>query len=156
MQPETEWMRSSSSSRVRIAGIVGIGTGYNFTERWLTGEVPKLHREDNEYVYQRPSQYSETGYYEVPVSMLLNSREFLLPETGRIEMGCPVTFVHGTMDTDSKYETLVSLAERIDGKVEVVTVEGGDHRLSSEEELCVIERVVKKMVNDVSRINQTN
>ncbi|RUS19889.1 Alpha/Beta hydrolase protein [Endogone sp. FLAS-F59071] len=142
--------------RKRIAGIVGVGASYNFTERLLKEEVPNEHTEDRDYVHRRPSKYSETGYYDVPVSMMLDSREWLLPEIGKIEVGCPVVFVHGTKDEDAHYEDVLKLAARIDGKVKVVTVECGDHRLSKEEDLLTVDNVVEEMVKQIGNVTDSN
>lgn len=141
--------------RKKIAGIVGVGASYNFTERLLREEVPKEHTEDRDYVYRRPSKYSETGYYDIPVSMMLDSREWLLPETGRIKVECPVVFVHGTKDEDAHYEDVLKLAVRIDGKVKVVAVEGGDHRLSKEEDLLTIDNVVEEMMKQIGNLTDS-
>ncbi|KAJ2956131.1 hypothetical protein NQZ79_g7975 [Umbelopsis isabellina] len=134
--------RGMASITEKLSGIVGIGAGINFTERWLNNEVPV---KDPNYIWKRPSQYDESGYYEIPVRFLLNSRPCLLSEK-ELSVPCPTVFVHGRQDMDSKLENIEDLAKRIPGS-SVNVIQNGDHRLSKPTELEHIEVVIQQVLN---------
>ncbi|KAG2179755.1 hypothetical protein INT43_003538 [Umbelopsis isabellina] len=134
--------RGMASITQRLSGIIGIGAGINFTERWLNDEVPVKHPH---YIWKRPSQYHESGSYEIPVRFLLNSRPCLLSEN-ELSVTCPTVFVHGRLDMDSKLENIQNLAKRIPGS-SVDVIENGDHRLSKAAELERIKLVIQQVIN---------
>ena len=138
----------------KICGIVGIGGGVDFTERWLTEEVPMEHQNDRNYIWKRPSQYDPSGYYEISIASLLDSRPVLLlnkykhennkdnNENNKIE--CPITLIHGDNDVDvplaHAQELVRSLQAWGNNNVKLDVIQGGDHRLSKPEDLKQIER----------------
>lgn len=134
--------RGTASITERLSGIVGVGAGINFTERWLKDEVPV---KDPNYIWKRPTQYHESGFYEIPVKFLLKSRPCLLSEN-ELSVTCPIVFVHGRLDMDSKLENIVDLAKRIPGS-SVIVIENGDHRLSKAAELEQIKSVIQQILN---------
>ncbi|KAI9286645.1 Alpha/Beta hydrolase protein [Umbelopsis sp. AD052] len=133
--------RGPATIKDRLLGIVGIGAGINFTEDWLNNEVPV---KDPAYVWKRPTEYHANGHYEIPVKMLLDSRECLMLED-EISIPCPVTFVHGRKDADSILENVVSFAKKIP-TASVQIIEDGDHRLSKESDLTCIEQIIIQMI----------
>jgi pimeloyl-ACP methyl ester carboxylesterase len=133
--------RGPTAIREKIIGIVGIGAGVNFTERWLNDEVPLR---DPNYIWRRPTQYDDSGYYEIPVAMLLNSRSCLLPDK-QLSVPCPTVFVHGRQDMDSKLENIIDLAKRIPGS-SVNIIENGDHRLSKASDLEHIKLIINQVI----------
>lgn len=133
--------RGSATIKNRLLGIVGIGAGINFTEEWLNNEVPV---KDPAYVWKRPTEYHASGHYEIPVKMLLDSRECLMLDDD-ISLPCPVTFVHGRKDADSKIDNIASFAQRIPG-ASMQIIDDGDHRLSKESDLALIEKIIIQMI----------
>ncbi|GAB5590556.1 hypothetical protein Unana1_05456 [Umbelopsis nana] len=137
--------RGPAALRERLIGVVGIGAGINFTEQWLENEVPVV---DPAYIWKRPTQYDASGYYEIPVKMLLDSRECLMLDS-EIPVPCPVTFIHGRQDMDSKIENILAFAKRVPG-ASVEVLEHGEHRLSKASELVHIESTIIKMLQSES------
>ncbi|KAH8550735.1 Alpha/Beta hydrolase protein [Umbelopsis sp. PMI_123] len=133
--------RGPSAIKDRLLGVVGIGAGINFTEDWLNNEVPV---KDPSYVWKRPTQYHASGHYDIPVKMLLDSRECLMLDD-EISVSCPVTFVHGRKDTDSKIDSILSFAKKIP-TASVQIIDDGDHRLSKDSELACIEKTIIQLV----------
>ncbi|CAF4683165.1 unnamed protein product, partial [Rotaria sp. Silwood2] len=130
-------------ARSRISGILGIGTSVNSTEIWLNEIEPEEKRVDRAYVYRRPSLYSSTGYYDIPVSMLLDSKEYLLAmKSGKIYAGCSVIMLHGMHDTDVPYQRAISVLKLFDVPMdktcELRLIHDGDHRLSRQKDLISI------------------
>jgi hypothetical protein len=142
----------------RIRGILALGMGINGTEIWLNEIEPMERRSDRTYIYRRPSSYSSTGYYDIPVSMLLDSKEYLLPiECDPIKLecnNCTLIFMHGMLDSDVPYQRLIDFVSRLrmdkKGAIEIRLVYDGDHRLSRNEDLSKIDRCLNDLV-DMSR-----
>lgn len=144
----------NSSIRSRIRGILTLGMSVNGTETWLNEIEPIEHRSDRNYIYRRPSAYSSTGYYDMPVSMLLDSKEYLLPtECQSIELqvkDCSLIFMHGMLDPDVPYQKVIDFVShlRVDKKrtIEIRLVADGDHRLSRDEDLHRIKRCLNDLI----------
>jgi pimeloyl-ACP methyl ester carboxylesterase len=135
----------------RLLGIVGIGAGINFTEDWLNNEVPVV---DPLYIWKRPTQYHTSGYYEISVKMLLDSRECLMQDD-EISVPCPVTFVHGRQDMDSKIDDILAFAKKVQGAT-VDIIDDGNHRLSKDSELALIESAIIRLVKETEKNSMQN
>ncbi|KAI9250898.1 Alpha/Beta hydrolase protein [Phascolomyces articulosus] len=152
----------------QIQGIVGIGGGVDFTERWLQQEIPIEHRNDRSYIWKRPSQYDPSGYYEIPIVSLLDSRPVLLlqqhnndnnsdaPATTTIaenNIQCPVTLIHGANDLDVPLTHAQELTQTLqawgNNNVKLDIIQDGDHRLSRPEDLKHIEQ---KIISKLSQL----
>jgi pimeloyl-ACP methyl ester carboxylesterase len=142
------------SIRTRICGILALGMSINGTEIWLNEIEPIEHRSDRTYIYRRPSSYSSTGYYDIPVSMLLDSKEYLLPIEGdSIDLqttDCRLIFMHGMLDSDVPYQRMIDFVSRLridkKGAIEIRLVYDGDHRLSRDEDLNKIKRCLNDLI----------
>lgn len=141
--------------RSRIRGILTLGMSVNGTEVWLNEIESIEHRSDRSYIYHRPSIYSSTGYYDIPVSMLLDSKEYLLPiERQSIELqgvNCSLVFMHGMLDPDVSYQKVIDFVSRLrigkEGAIEIRLVADGDHRLSRTEDLQRIKRCLNDLID---------
>ena len=144
-----------SSIRSRIRGILTLGMSVNGTEVWLNEIEPIEYRSDRTYIYRRPSAYSSTGYYDIAVSMLLDSKEYLLPtERQSIELqakDCSLIFMHGMLDSDVSYQKVIDFVSRLridkKGAIEIRLVANGDHRLSCDEDLHRIKRCLTDLID---------
>jgi hypothetical protein len=125
----------------------------NGTETWLNKIKPIENRSNRAYTYCRPSSYSSTGYYDLPVSMLLDSKEYLLPiECDSIQLmcnNCSLVFMHGMLDPDVSYQRVIDFVSHLKinskGAIEIRLIYDGDHRLSRNEDL----RNIKRCLNDL-------
>ncbi|KAI9477127.1 Alpha/Beta hydrolase protein [Zychaea mexicana] len=138
-----------------VRGILGIGSGVDFTERWLQNEVPVDHRCDRTYVWKRPSQYDPSGYYAVPVASLLDSRPMLIMDNDRRNLptlsNCPITLIHGGQDVDVPLSLAQDLARELQlhgNEVVLDIIEDGDHRLSRPHDL---QRIGKRAIGMVAK-----
>ncbi|UJR36962.1 hypothetical protein I4U23_029670 [Adineta vaga] len=144
-----------TSLKSRIHGILALGTSINGTEKWLNEIESNIHRSDRTYIYRRPSSYSSTGYYDIPVSMLLDSKQYLLPvecDTIQIEsINCILIFMHGMHDVDASYQRVIDLVSRLQinrqGAIEIRLIHDGDHRLSRDEDLLKIQHCLNDIIN---------
>ncbi|CAF0770890.1 unnamed protein product [Rotaria sordida] len=147
-----------SSLRSRIRGILALGMSINGTEIWLNEIEPIENRSDRNYIYRRPSSYSSTGYYDIRVSMLLDSKEYLLPiECNSIELecnNCILIFMHGMLDFDVPYQRVIDFVSRLridkKGAIKIRLIHDGDHRLSRLEDL----NEIKSCLNDLTDMSR--
>lgn len=145
-------VNSSLSSRIR--GILTLGMSINGTEIWLNEIEPIEYRSDRTYIYRRPSSYSSTGYYDIPVSMLLDSKEYLLPMMDSIQLNsdnCILSFMHGMLDIDVPYQRMIDFVNRLKidkkGAIEIRLIHDGDHRLSRDEDLNKIKSALNDLID---------
>jgi pimeloyl-ACP methyl ester carboxylesterase len=62
---------------------------------------------------------------------------------GEIAITCPVRLLHGQRDADVPWETSLDLARALrSDDVQITLVKKGDHRLSRESDIALLERTV--------------
>jgi pimeloyl-ACP methyl ester carboxylesterase len=67
-----------------------------------------------------------------------------------IPIACPVRLLHGTADPDVPWQTSLALAEKLaSADVRVTLVKNGDHRLSSERDLRLLERTIEELLGEM-------
>ncbi len=131
----------------RVAGLVGIASAPDFTERLIWDAMTPTMRQtlERDGLYDLASEYSDRPY---PISMELirDGREYLLLQE-KIEIQCPVRLLHGMKDDDVPYGLSVELAERlVSDNVEVTLVKNADHRMSSESDIALLCQTVEEML----------
>lgn len=135
----------------RIAGMVGIASAPDFTERLMWPGLSKQQREKLKAgdVLSLPSRYDDQPY---PVTMrfIEEAREHLVLNT-RIPINCPVHLLHGMNDPDIPWETSVELANVFSTEdVTVTLLKGSEHRLSTNTELELIATKLKNLITKVT------
>lgn len=150
------WIALLVSREIELKGIVGIGGGVDFTERWLQEQVPKEHRFDAHYVWRKPSEYDDSGYYDIGVHFLLNSRPALLLSKSACAAKqkefkcCNVQLIHGVNDQDVPVDLARQLCKYLSAngveKVSCLEIEDGDHRLSKPQDLDHVGQKLQEMV----------
>ncbi len=126
----------------RVKAMVLIAPAPDFTEVLMKPELTAAQLEalQTEGVIYPPSEYGEP----LPITMRLledGARHLLLG--GKIAVRCPVRVLHGMCDADVPWELSVRLAGALESaNVRLVFVKNGDHRLSREEDLLLLERTV--------------
>jgi len=127
----------------RVAGLVGIATASDFTERLIR---PKLDqgaraRLATDGFLRVPSLYDPEGYVLTAKLIADGGRHALLP--GPIGIRCPVRLLHGLADPDVPWQHSVELADALESTdVRLTLVKGGDHRLSEPAHLALLEAAV--------------
>ncbi len=134
----------------RIAGMVGIASAPDFTERlmWTHLSEEQRARLQAGETLMLPSRYDEQPY---PLSMQFidDGREHLVLND-KIEIDCPVHLLHGMNDPDVPWETSIALANALSSdKVTVNLFKDSEHRLSSDAELERIARAVKDVLSEI-------
>src|SRR5262249_32562797 len=134
----------------RIAALVGIAAAPAATEALMWARFPPEVREQilREGAARRPSAYSSEGYLFTR-KLIEDGRRHLLMDAV-IPITCPVRLLHGTADPDVPWRTSLVLAEKLASTdVRVTLVKDGDHRLSSERDLALLERTIEEMLGEI-------
>lgn len=132
----------------RIAALLGIAAAPDATEDLMWQRMPFDLREDiiTKGAVRLPSKYSDQGYL-ITRKLIEEGRDHLVMRRP-IEIDCPVRLLHGMADPDVPWATSLTLAERIIGAdVQVTLIKDGDHRLSRENDLDLLLRTLKSLLD---------
>lgn len=130
----------------RVAGLVGIAAAPDFTEdlMWATFSPEVRRTIETEGVYRQPNDYGEQPY-AITRQLIEEGRHHLVLRDG-IPLTCPVRLLHGMADPDVPWQHSPRLAERLESDdVELHFVKAGDHRLSSPDDLELLESVLDRL-----------
>jgi pimeloyl-ACP methyl ester carboxylesterase len=131
----------------RVAGFVGIAAAPDFTERLIWAALAPWERETllSSGVLAMPSDYGEP----TPITLgLIEDGRLHLRLDGPIALDCPVRLLQGQRDGDVPWRTALDIADRLTGNdVRVTFVKDGDHRLSRDSDLVLLEGVVGALLD---------
>lgn len=98
-------------------------------------------------VIEQPSEYSTEPY---PITaMLIEDGSRHLMFGGVIDTGCPVTILQGIKDPDVPHEHALKLvAHLLTDPVTLTLIPDGDHRLSREQDLRLLETAVRRAMEE--------
>lgn len=131
----------------RVAALVGIAPAPDFTEDllWPSFTPEEQRRLLAEGAITVPSQYDPRGY-TVTRRLIEEGRDHLLLAR-TVKIASPVRLLHGMKDEDVPWETSLRLAERLASEdVRVTLVKNGDHRLSTEADLALLQRTLEEFL----------
>jgi pimeloyl-ACP methyl ester carboxylesterase len=131
----------------RVAALVGIAPAPDFTEGllWPSFTPEEQRRLLAEGAITVPSQYDPRGY-TVTRRLIEEGRDHLLLAR-TVKIASPVRLLHGMKDEDVPWETSLRLAERLASEdVRVTLVKNGDHRLSTEADLALLQRTLEEFL----------
>jgi pimeloyl-ACP methyl ester carboxylesterase len=132
----------------RVAGLLLLAPAPDFTRRLVVPNLSPAQRQDLE----TKGFCSEPSAYGAPMTYsraLIEDGESNLVMEGLIETGCPVHIIQGMQDPDVPYAHALDLVTLLpaDG-VTLTLVKDGDHRLSRESDLVLIERALGALVTE--------
>ena len=134
----------------RVAALVGIAAAPDATEALMWARFAPEVREAilREGAARLPSAYSAEGYLFTR-KLIEDGRRHLLMHTA-IPITAPVRLLHGMADPDVPWQTGLALAEKLASRdVRITLVKEGDHRLSSERDLALLERTLEDVLGEV-------
>lgn len=100
--------------------------------------------EKNGYL-EEPSEYSDEP--NIFTKALFDDGEKNRVMTGHIKTGCPVHVLQGMNDPDVPHEHAMKLVSMLPEEAVTVTlIKDGDHRLSRDEDIAVLLRIVQELV----------
>lgn len=133
----------------RVKAIIVIAPAVDMTEDLMVAGFTKREKKELKEtgVVRQPSAYSDEPY-PITAGLLKDGKQHLLFGRG-IVTGCPVTILQGGMDKDVPREHAMKLVQHLlTDPVTFTLVPDGDHRLSREEDLQLLEAAVARAVDD--------
>lgn len=130
----------------RIAGLVGIAAAPDFTEdlMWSMMTTPQKKELLRTGILFEPSDYSDEPY-AITLKLIEDGRSNLVLRTP-LPIHCPVRLLHGMKDEDVPWQLAQRLAEHLPGTdKQILYVAEGDHRLSREEDLALLEKCISSI-----------
>ncbi len=127
----------------RVAGLVGVACAADFTEEGIWGrlDAPSRQRLLGEGVLHQPSVY-DAEPYPITRALIEEGRRHLLLG-GEIAIDCPVRLLHGMRDADVPWQVSTRVAGCLRSEaVRVTLLKDGEHRLSRETDLALLEQTV--------------
>ena len=112
-------------------------------------QMPKKYRRllDKQGYVDTPSDYSAEPY-RINKALIEDGKRHLLFGHA-IETGCPVTILQGARDKDVPKEHALKLVQHIvNDPVTFTLVPDGDHRLSRDQDLVLLERAIEGLMGD--------
>lgn len=140
----------------RVAALLGIASAPDFSEDLI---LPTLSPEQTAELQQEgmlklPSRYADEPQI-VSRHFLEEGRRHLLLRS-QIGLDCPVRLLHGLEDPDVPWQTSVRLAGALRSRdVQLTLIKGGDHRLSSPDELQIIQDALDSLIASLPRERST-
>ena len=145
-------LRLAAQDTKRLAGLVGIAAAPDFTEDLMWASYTQIQRTAlfDDGVWYEPSPYEEEG---LPITRGLieeGRRHLLLRDP--ILLDCPIRLLSGLQDEAVPWQTSLRIAEHVTSNdVQITLIKDGDHRLSRDEDLVLLEQVVAELVRRTGR-----
>jgi pimeloyl-ACP methyl ester carboxylesterase len=131
----------------RVQALVGIAPAPDFTEDllWAAYSADKRETLQRAGVVYEPSPYSERPY-GITYKLVRDGRKHLLLRDP-LRLRCPVRILHGMLDPDVPWQRSLRLADKLEtGDVRVTLIKDGDHRLSRDQDLALLQRTVEELL----------
>jgi pimeloyl-ACP methyl ester carboxylesterase len=130
-----------------IAGLVGIASSPDFTRSiWedRMNDDQKRKMIEQGYILQ-PSEYQDDPVI-IKHSLIKDGKNHLLLNKKSLDFNFPVCLIHGKQDTDVSWKKSLALQTLIgEGRCELIIVPDGEHRLSRQKDLELIDRCVQNV-----------
>jgi pimeloyl-ACP methyl ester carboxylesterase len=132
----------------RVAGLVGIAAAPDATTdlmlaRFNEEQRRELHKTGRVIL---PSEFDPAGYLYTRALIEDGNRNLVL--RGPIRLSCKVRLLHGMEDKSVPWQQSLGLCERLQSRdVELTLVKDGDHRLSRDEDLVRLARVLDELTS---------
>lgn len=129
----------------RMAGLIGLAPAPDFTEDIFNkefGEEERRHLLTKGLVYL-PNDYDEP--YPLTKQLFDDGKKHLMLHD-RIHITCPVRLIHGKKDTAVPWQKSEDILRQLTAEdKKILWVEDGDHRLSTPENLALIDQTVQEL-----------
>lgn len=129
-----------------VKGYIGIAAAPDFTQRLYDDELSDEHREAIEaqgYV-EIPNEYSDEPYIFTKALFEDGANNFVL--SGNTAHDYPIILFHGRLDTTVPESAPLAIQQRYSGSsFEIVFIDDGDHRLSTTQDLEMINQGIARI-----------
>ncbi|HEV7277728.1 MAG TPA: alpha/beta hydrolase [Devosiaceae bacterium] len=139
----------------RVRALILIAPAVDMTEELMRAKFTRKEQRALELngLVEQPSDYSDEPY-PITRALIEDGAQHLLFGRG-IETGCPVTILQGAKDKDVPQAHALKLVQHLlTDPVTFTLVPDGDHRLSREEDLRLLEAALARAVSGSSDANR--
>lgn len=137
-------LRAALLRKGRVKGIIGLAAAPDFT-RDIPAQMTQTQKEELE----SKGYFTEANEYDsdyIFTKKLLEEGEAHCLLDGPIAIDCPVRLVQGLKDADVPWQTAQRIADALTTPDKKIYLrEEGTHRLSSEEDLALLDRLVAEL-----------
>nr|WP_137677157.1 alpha/beta hydrolase [Parerythrobacter lutipelagi] len=129
----------------KLAGVMGIASAPDFTD-WGRSAEDKAKLRNGETVYDE-NPYGPDPTPMHPAFFGDGQANLLLADS--IDIDCPVSLLHGQRDADVPWDITMRLADALrSDNVQVTLVKDGDHRLSREQDIALLLRLIENLLHN--------
>lgn len=134
----------------RIAGMLLVAPAPDFTEALMWAKMPSEIRRQimEEGRWLRRSDYEEP--YPITRELIEDGRQNLVLDRP-LNLDVPVRILHGMADRDVPWEHGFKLMDVLEQGATFTVVKDADHRMSTPENLMLIERTLEGLIEDIER-----
>ena len=128
----------------RVCGVIGLAAAPDFT-RWMQDELSAAQKEAlaHDGYFMRDSDYGDP--YMITRALFEDGENHCILDAP-IDLPMPVRLLQGMDDADVPWQTAQIIADALTGDdKKVYLLEGGDHRLSREEDLKLLGEIVDEL-----------
>jgi pimeloyl-ACP methyl ester carboxylesterase len=132
----------------RVGSLILIAPAVDMTEDLMLGTFTKKQKKDLKElgVVMEPSEYGDP--YPITRTLIEDGANHLLFGRG-ITAGCPITILQGAQDRDVPKEHALKLVQHVlSDPVTFTLVPDGDHRLSRDQDLRLLESTLDRAVDE--------
>ncbi len=137
-------LRTAMLRQIRVKGLIGLAAAPDFTR-----DIPRMMTDAQKQELESKGYFTEPNEYDsayIFTKKLLEEGERHCMLDGAIAIDCPVRLIQGMKDADVPWQT----AHRIAGALttqdkKVYLREEGTHRLSSDEDLALLDQLVVEL-----------
>lgn len=141
---------NAAGERDRVAGLILLAPAPDFTMELMEPELSDNQRRDlqEKGYFEEPSEYSDEP--NIFTRMLFEDGLKNRVLSGMIDTHCPVHILQGQADPDVPYQLALKLMEHLPADDAALTlIADGDHRLSRPQDLELLVKTVRNMVEQV-------
>ncbi len=142
-------LRAAQERPDTLTGMVGVATSPDFTQSiWEERMNENQRREMNRKGFIRqPSEYRENPVV-ITKNLIEDGKQHLLLHHDHLHINIPVCLIHGKKDSDVHWQKSQALQKKIGGeRCELILVPEGEHRLSRQQDLELIDRKVQEIIS---------
>lgn len=132
-----------------ITGLVGIASSPDFTRTIYEKKMNDDQRReiDRQGFIRQPSKYQEEPVI-ITRKLIEDGEKHLVLDRDKLDLDIPVCLIHGKKDADVPWQKSQALQKLIGrDKCELILVPDGEHRLSRQQDLKLIDRAVQNITS---------
>ncbi|MEE9375726.1 MAG: alpha/beta hydrolase [Rhizobiaceae bacterium] len=135
----------------RLAGLLLIAPAADFTAELMEPQFTEQQRQalETQGYFEEPSAYSDEP--NVITKALIEDGRQNLVLNNDLSLGVPVRILQGMKDPDVPYHHALRLVESLPhDDVSISLIKDGDHRLSRDEDLELLKRTMKNLLDEIN------